>query len=158
MAAGIFINMGSGIKGESVQEGHKDEIAASSLQWGVGRGVSSYTSGNRETTTPSFSEMVFTKTFDISSNDLAKAATMGKSLPEVKISLRKDTGEGGLDYLVYTLTDVLISSYSVSSGGETPSESISMNYIKIKSEYKKLATDHSEAGDNDFEYDLAAQS
>lgn len=158
MAAGIFINLGNGIKGESEQEEHVDEISASSIQWGVGRGVSSYTSGNRETSSPSFSEMVFTKTFDISSNDIAKAAAMGISLSEVVVTLRKDTGEGGIDYLVYTLTDCLISGYSVSSGGTTPMESVSLNYVKIKSVYKKLATDHSDAGENDFEYDLRAQS
>ena len=158
MAAGIFINLGSGIKGESEQEGHIDTISASSIQWGVGRAVGTYTSGNRETSSPSFSELVFTKTFDISSNDIAVAASMGKSLAEVTITLRKDTGEGGIDYLVYTLTDCIISGYSVSSGGTTPMESVSLNYVKIKSVYKKLATDHSDAGENEFEYDLRAQS
>ena len=158
MAAGIFINLGNGIKGESEQEGHVDTISASSIQWGVGRGVGSYTSGNRETSSPSFSEMTFTKTFDISSNDIAVAASMGLSLAEVTITLRKDTGTTGIDYLVYTLTDCLISGYSVSSGGTTPMESVSLNYVKIKSVYKKLATDHSDAGENEFEYDLRAQS
>ncbi len=158
MAAGIFINMGNGIKGESGQAGHIDEIVASSLQWGVGRGVSGFANGSRETSSPSFSEMVFTKTFDLASNDLSKAASNATNFPEIVITLRKETGGEGLDYLVYTLTNVLISGYSVSSGGMTPSESVSLNYTTIKSTYKKLADDHSEAGENEFEYDLRAQT
>lgn len=157
MAAGIFIDLGNGIKGESVQEGFKDHIAASSIQWGVGRGVSSFTNGVRETSAPNFSELVFTKTFDISSNDIAIAATKGKALPLVKISLRKDDGEGGFAYLVYELTDVYVSGYSVSSGGDHPSESVSLNYRAIKSVYKKLANSHAGDGENEFEYDISAQ-
>ncbi len=158
MAAGIFIDLGNGIKGESIQEGHADKIVASSVQWGVGRTVANYAGGSRETSTPNFSEMTFTKMFDISSNDIAKAASNGTNLGEVTITFRKDSGEAGIDYLIYTLANVLITHYSVSSGGETPSESVSLNYSKIKSEYKKLANEHSEAGENDFEYDVQTQT
>jgi type VI secretion system secreted protein Hcp len=158
MAAGIFIDLGNGIKGESAQEGFKDTIAASSVQWGVGRGIGGFTSGIRETSRPSFAEMVFTKTLDISTNDILKAMTKGKALGTVKISFVRDDGETGFNYLTYELTDVFISGYSASSGGDTPSESISLNYAKIKADYKKLAPDHSDAGNNDFEYDLKTQA
>ncbi len=157
MAAGIFIDLGNGIKGESVQKGFEDHIAASSVQWGVGRGVSSFTNGVRETSSPSFSEVVFTKTLDISSNDIAVAATKGKALEAVKISFRKDDGDEGFVYLVYDLTDVYISGYSVSSGGDQPSESVSLNYRTIKATYKKLANSHAGDGENEFEYDISAQ-
>jgi type VI secretion system secreted protein Hcp len=157
MAAGIFIDLGNGIKGESVQEGFTDHIAASSIQWGVGRGISSFTNGVRETSAPNFSEVVFTKTLDISSNDIALAATKGKALPTVKISFRKDDGEAGFVYLVYDLTDVYISGYSVSSGGDQPSESVSLNFRTITATYKKLANSHAGDGENEFTYDIAAQ-
>ena len=158
MASAIFIKFPNGITAETTQDGHEGSVAAHSVQWGVGRAVStSFTSSGRETSTPSFSEIVFTKMFDSASNDLALAAAKGKAMDEVTITFRKDTGEDQLDYLIYTLTDVLISSYSMSSGGETPMESVSLNYAKIKSVYKKLASDHSDAGENEVEYDLKAQ-
>ena len=135
-----------------------DKIVASSVQWGVGRSVANYAGGSRESSTPNFSEMTFTKMFDISSNDIAKAASNGTDLGEVTISFRKDAGAAGLDYLVYTLAHVIISSYSVSSGGETPSESVSLNYTTIKSVYKKLANEHADAGENEFEYDVQKQT
>lgn len=158
MASAIFIKFPNGITAETTQDGHEGSVAAMSVQWGVGRSVSnSFTSSGRETSTPVFSEMVITKMFDSSSNDLALAASKGKSMDEVTVTFRKDTGEEQLDYLVYTLTDVLISSYSMSSGGETPMESISLNYTKIASKYTKQADDHSAGSEHDFEYNLRTQ-
>jgi type VI secretion system secreted protein Hcp len=158
MPAVIFIDLGNGIKGESTQIGFEDHIAAQSLQWGIGRGIGSFTSGIRETSRPTFSEVVFTKTLDISTNDIIGAMVKGKALATVKISFVRDDGADGFNYLSYELSDVLISSYSASSSGETPYESVSLNFAKIKTVYKKLASDHSDAGENEFEYDLKAQA
>jgi type VI secretion system secreted protein Hcp len=102
--------------------------------------------------------VVFTKTLDISSNDILIAMSKGTALPTVTISFVRDDGEEGFNYLKYELSDVLISSYSVSSGGETPSESVSLNFAKIKAVYKKLGSDHSDSGENEYEYDLLAQA
>lgn len=158
MASAIFIKFPNGITAETTQDGHEGSVAANSVQWGVGRSVStSFTSSGRETSTPVFSELVFTKMFDSASNDLALAAAKGKSMDEVTITFRKDTGEDQLDYLVYTLTDVLISSYSMSSGGETPMESISLNYTKIKGLYVKQDDTHASGSEHEFEYNLRTQ-
>ncbi len=159
MASAIFIKFPNGIAAETSQTGHEESVAAISVQWGVSRSVSSsFTSSGRETSTPNFSEMVFTKMFDSSSNDLALAAAKGKSMDEVTVTFRKDTGEDQMDYLVYTLKDVLISSYSMSSGGETPMESLSLNYTHIKGVYTKQADDHAAGSEHEFEYDLRAQA
>ncbi len=74
------------------------------------------------------------------------------------ITFRKDTGDDQLDYLVYTLTDVLISSYTMSSGGETPMENLSLNYTSIKGLYVKQADDHSAGSEHEFEYNLRTQT
>jgi type VI secretion system secreted protein Hcp len=159
MTAAIFIDLGNGIKGESAQKGYEDHIGAMSLQWGVSKHIGTSTStGVRDTSRPAFSEVVFTKTQDISSNDILKAMVYGKPLPTVKISFVKDDGEEGFTYLTVELSDVFISAYSMSSGGETPSESVSLNFDKIEVVYKKLASDHSDAGENDFKYDLRAKA
>ncbi len=158
MATTIFIKFPNGITAETEQTGHEGSVAAFSVQWGVGRGISANLgSAARETSLPSFSEVVFTKAFDSSSNDLALAACKGKPMDEVTITFRKDTGDDPIDYLIYTLTDVLISGYSVSSGGDTPTESVSLNFTKIHSIYTKQANDHSASSEHEFEYDLRKQ-
>jgi type VI secretion system secreted protein Hcp len=156
MAVSIYIKMPAGIKGETEQAGHVEEIAATSLQFGIARNISIASSG-RETGLPSVSDFTFTKSFDSSSNDLMKACLLATALDEIVITFRKDAGEASLDYLVYTLSDCLISSYQMSAGGETPMENVSISFIKIKSLYKKQASDHSAASEHEVEYDLRAR-
>ena len=50
-----------------------------------------------------------------------------------------NTGSPGNTYVEYTLTNSLISGYSVSTGGDRPSELISINFTKI--EYKHIPYD-----------------
>jgi type VI secretion system secreted protein Hcp len=58
-------------------------------------------------------------------------------------------------YLTFTLTNTMISGFSVSSGGDRPSESLSLNFSKI--EYKNIPRDeaHAEQGQKIYTYDLA---
>lgn len=156
MAVSIFIKMPAGIKGETEQEGHAEEVAASSLSWGAARAISVASVG-RETGLAVVSDMTFTKSFDSASNDLANACLLATPLDEIVITFRKDAGEASLDYLAYTLTDCLISNYSFSAGGDTPVETVSISFIKIKALYKKQASDHSAASEHEIEYSLRAR-
>ena len=156
MAVSIYVKMPAGIKGEAEQTGHADEIAATSLHWGASRNISLATSG-RETGLATVTDVVITKSVDSSSSDLAKASLLATALDEIVITFRKDAGDATLDYLTYTLSDCLISGYSLSAGGDTPMESVSISFIKIKGLYKKQATDHSSASDHEFEYNLRAR-
>ncbi len=135
----IFLKYGS-VNGETTQLSHKQWIEVSSFQWGVGRGVSSGVGGGskRESTAPHVSEIVLTKTFDISSPLILKEALGGKAV-QCKIELTQTDNNGKhVAYQKYVLEDVLISGYSMSSGGARPSESISLNFNKIDSEYLNI--------------------
>lgn len=135
----IFMKYGA-IVGETTQVTHKQWIEVQSLQFGIGRGISSGVGGGskREASAPSVSEIVVTKTFDISSPLLLKESVGGKAV-EVKIELTQTDNNGKhVAYQKYILTDTLVSGYSVSSGGDRPSESISLNFTKIDSEYLNI--------------------
>ena len=121
-----------GITGDTTAEGHKEWIEVNSFQWGVGRGIHSPTGagGDRESSAPSVSEIVVTKHADTSSIDLLSEALQGEG-KTVKIDFVK-TDKGKLEtYLSYELTNTMISGYSMSSGGDRPTESISLNFTKI---------------------------
>src|SRR5579863_1928254 len=121
-----------GITGDTTAEGHKEWIEVNSFQWGVGRGIHSPTGAgaDRESSAPSVSEIVVTKHTDTSSIDLLSEALQGEG-KTVKIDFVK-TDKGKLEtYLSYELTNTMISGYSLSSGGEAPQESISLNFTKI---------------------------
>ncbi|HVW54544.1 MAG TPA: type VI secretion system tube protein Hcp [Rhizobiaceae bacterium] len=129
-----------GIDGEATQDQHQKWIDINSLQWGVGRGIStvSGSAANREASEPSVSEVVVTKMMDIASTKLLTEAVTGRDGKTVEIHF-VTTGNPGMTYAEYKLTGALISGYSVSSGGERPSESISINFTKI--EYKMTPYD-----------------
>lgn len=129
-----------GIDGEATHDKHKNWIDIGSLQFGVGRGIStpSGSTANREASEPSISEVVVTKQLDNSSSKLFTESCTGAAGKKVEIHL-VSTGSPGNTYVEYILHNALISGYSISSGGDRPSESISINFTKI--EYKHIPYD-----------------
>jgi type VI secretion system secreted protein Hcp len=144
-------------KGEVSAEGYKEWVELSSLQWGVGRGISAGVGGTskREASAPSVSEVTITKTLDSFSPTALKEAIGGKGVT-VKLDITR-TDEAGKHHAFqkYILSQTMISGYSVSSGGDRPSESISLNFTKFDSEYVKIDDQFKEETTGHYIYDLA---
>lgn len=152
----IFMKYGA-VKGETTQVTHKEWIEISSLQWGVGRGISMGVGGGskREASAPSVSEITVTKSMDIASPLLLKEAIGGKAV-EVKIELTQTDASGKhVAYQKYVLSDTLVSGYSISSGGDRPSESLSLNFAKVDSEYLNIDDKFAAKTTGHVVYDLA---
>ena len=122
-----------GIDGEATHDTHKKWIDVASLQFGTGRGISTPTgsTANREASEPNISEVVVTKMLDGASPKLFTESVTGAVGKKVEIHL-VSTGSPGNTYVEYVLTNALISGYSLSSGGDRPSESISINFTKME--------------------------
>ncbi len=127
-----------GIKGDATDKDHKKWIVVDSCQWGVGRGISTPTgsAAKRESSNPSVAEVVITKPLDVASGKLFGEALVGVTGKKVKFHFAATDGKL---YLEIALENVLVSSYSLSSGGDRPSESWSLNFTKI--EYTPYETD-----------------
>lgn len=120
------------VKGQVTEDKHKGWIELNSFQFGVGRAVSSGAGGQtRESTAPSISEIVVTKVNDASSPKLYEDSLAGAFDTAVTIEMTQTTKKGTETYLKIELTDCGISGYSISSGGDAPSESLSLNFTKI---------------------------
>jgi type VI secretion system secreted protein Hcp len=144
------------IDGDVTATGHEKWIEVNSFQWGVGRGISSPTgaSADRESSAPSVSEIVVTKATDIASTKLLDAALHGEG-EDVTIDFCK-TDKSALNvYLSYTLTNTMISGYSMSSGGDRPSESLSFNFTKIMCTDVGLGAKNEDGQPATVGYDLA---
>lgn len=131
----------TGINGDSTIEGHTNWISIDSCQWGVGRGIGTAGSGkDRDTSTPSFSEMTFSKPTDIASTQLFAQATYGKKIGDkATVKWLQTGGDGGNQvYMTLELHEPIISSYSSSSGGDRPSESFSINFTKFIFKYSQF--------------------
>ena len=147
------------IAGDVTTQGYAGQFEVQSFQWGVGRGVGSPTgaSGNREASTPSVSEITLSKQLDQASGNLLKEAFGGEGKASVVIAFVRTDAGGGVTYLEYTLTNTMLSGYSISSGGDRPSESISLNFTKIEAKFTPQKDDGTAGTPATIIYDLGLQ-
>src|SRR5579884_4409311 len=132
----IFMNY-DGINGDVTTAGHEKWIQVNSFQWGVGRGINNASSSasDREGSTPSVSEVVVSKDNDSASANLMRASLglgPGAEGKTVKIDFCKTDTSQPEPYLQLTLTNTLTSGWSVSSGGDRPSETVTLNFTKVE--------------------------
>jgi len=153
----IFMKYGS-LNGEVTAEGYEKWVEVQSYQWGVGRGISTPGPGGlskREASAPSISEITVTKTFDAFSPLTLKEALGGKgSVVKLEIT-RTDNSGKHVAYQKYILSETMMSGYSISSGGDRPSESISLNFTKFDSEYIKVDDEFKAETTGHVIYDIA---
>ncbi|HTN11311.1 MAG TPA: type VI secretion system tube protein Hcp [Acetobacteraceae bacterium] len=146
----------TGIDGDVDAEGHEKWIECGSFQWGVGRGISSPTgaSSDRESSAPSISEITVTKSQDVGTVKLLQEALQGEGVA-VTIDFTK-TDKGKLEtYLQYTLTNTMISGYSLSSGGDRPQESLSLNFTKVECKLTSMTATNADGSPENVTYDLS---
>jgi type VI secretion system secreted protein Hcp len=143
MAVDMFLKL-DGIKGESVDHKHSEEINVLAWSWGVSNSGSAHMGAGAGSGKVNVQDLSITKYIEKSSTDLMLAACSGKHIPSALLTVRK-AGEKPLEYLKIKLTDVLISSVSSGgSGGEDRlTENISLNFSKVEVEYTPQKKDGS---------------
>ena len=139
--AGEFLRL-DGIAGSSTDKSHTGWVEVSSFQWGVGRDTpatgTATGGGGGGTGKAAIHDIRVTKTVDSASPLLFQAAAGGGHLKTAQLDfVRADKT------VVYQikLTDVLLSSYAKSSGGDRPTESITLTFTKIEVSYSKQNAD-----------------
>ncbi len=146
------------IDGESRRADHEDEIDIMAIDWGMSQASNMQIGSGRTSSRATVNPIGITKIYDASSPYLALACMQGKAFDEIVISFRQDSGEAHLDYLKVTLTNVVISSYSLSgsSMGEEITDNIALSFEKINVVYTMQADDHSSGDEHEIEYDISA--
>jgi type VI secretion system secreted protein Hcp len=147
-----------GIKGNVTADGYKDHIQLMSVQFGVGRGISMEPGNlaNREATRPSVSELTITKQADNSVTDFFREAVVGSAGKTAKFKFVQTGTDKVVEYLNIDLSDVLVSGYSISAGGDSdPMESISLSFSKIEVNYNDFDTSNKNSNPQRVGYDLA---
>ena len=138
----MFLKL-SGVKGESVDEKHKDEIDVLSWSWGTSTGTGKV---KRGTIAPQcIQDLTLTKLVDSSSPQLIMNGVLGEVAKEGTLTMRK-AGKGQQEFLILKMTDVLVTSYQ--TGGAAGSESqlmdqVVLNFSSIQGEYRPQKPDGS---------------
>ena len=148
-AASGFLKIGD-IKGESTDNAHKDWIIIESFSQGQSRsdGVGPRGSGH-----VIFTDITIAKELDKSSPKIAEAVANGKHFSQVDLELTRSTDSGRVTYYAYELTNVLVTSYSISGSGQSedvPVENFSLNFEEIKVTYTEYDKDGKKKGDVEY--------
>jgi type VI secretion system secreted protein Hcp len=155
MASDIFAKIGD-IKGESIDDKHKDEIEILSYSWGVISSGSAATSSGAGTGKATFHDLVVVHNIDKASPDLMRACATGTHLKDATITHRK-AGKGQQEFLVVKMNDVIITGVTHGNAtGQQSSETVSLAFAKVDLEYKPQKPDGSLDASIHFKYDLKA--
>jgi type VI secretion system secreted protein Hcp len=153
MASDIFAKLGD-IKGESLDDKHKDEIEVLSFSWGVTNSGTMATGSGAGTGKATFQDLVIVHNIDKASPDLMRACATGSHLKDATITQRK-SGKGQQEFLVIKMNDVIIT--GVTRGGSAEqAETVSLAFAKVNVEYKPQKPDGSLDASIFFKYDLKA--
>src|SRR5262245_46808321 len=155
MASDIFAKLGD-IKGESIDDKHKDEIEILSWSWGVANSGAGPTGGGRAAGRATVHDFSFMHRLDKASPLLLQACATGKHLKDATITRRK-AGKGQQEFLVIKMNDVIVTSVEESDGGDdTPVESVTLAFSKVDVEYRPQKADGSLDAGVHFKYDIKA--
>lgn len=156
MASDYLLKL-EGIKGESLDAKHKDEIEIESFSWGATQpaGVASGGGGAGKV---SFQDIHFTTRVNVASPNLMVACASGQHIKEATLTVRK-AGRDQLEYYIVKLSDTLVSSYQsggVEGSNALPVDQFSLNFAKIEFEYKSQKPDGSLGATVEGGWDLKA--
>jgi type VI secretion system secreted protein Hcp len=146
MAVDYFLKI-DGIPGESQDKTHKDEIHLESWSWGESQSGSMVAGGGGGSGRVDMQDFHFVMQVNKATPKLILACAGGDHIKKAILTCRK-AGKTQQEFLVYTFSDLLISSYQTggSKSDVIPTEQVSFNYTKMEVEYKEQKADGSLGG------------
>jgi type VI secretion system secreted protein Hcp len=156
MAVDMFLKI-EGIKGESHDNSHKDEIDVLAWSWGASQSGNTHTGGGGGAGKVNVQDISVTKYVDKSSPLLLKACCNGQHIAEMNLVVRK-AGEKPLEYMKVKFNDCLVSAVSTggSGGQDRLTENISINFGKFQVTYTAQDAKGGAAGEVPFAFDIKA--
>ncbi len=155
MSADMFLKI-EGIDGESVDKVHADEIDVLAWSWGMTQSGSMHIATGGGAGKVAVQDVTITKYVDRCTPNLMQKICTGEHYKEAKLTIRK-AGADPLEYLVLTMKDVLVTSYSTGgSGGEDKlTETITLNFAEFENVYTPQEKDGSGGGSVDVAFNIA---
>ncbi len=126
-----------GIPGESLDAKHKEEIDVLGFSWGVSQ-AGPATGGGGGAGKAVFDDLLVVARTSKASPLLWLACASGKHIKTAILTCRK-AGKSPVDFLIVTMTDVVIASYELDgSEAEPPLDQVAFTAAKIVTEYKPV--------------------
>ena len=155
MAAVDYFIKFDGIKGESADAKHKDEIDVESWSWGETNTGAPGRGGGGGSGKVQMQDFHFVMRTNRASTSLMRACASGQHIKEATLTARK-AGKGQQEYLTFKFSDVLVSSYQTggAEASDLQADQVSFAFAKIEVEYRPQKPDGSPGPPESFRYDL----
>jgi type VI secretion system secreted protein Hcp len=114
MAVDYFLKI-DGVKGESQDDKHKDEIQIMSFNWGASNSSSMQIASGGGVGRADVRDIVVKKYMDLSSPLLAQSCISGKHFASMVLTGRRQ-GETPLEHVIIKLTNAIVSGYEIGGG------------------------------------------
>jgi type VI secretion system secreted protein Hcp len=157
MAVVDFFLKFDGIKGESTDAKHKDEIDVESWSWGETHASGGHGSGGGAGAgRVAMQDFHFTMRQNTASVGLMRACATGEHIKQATLTGRK-AGKDQQEYLSFKFSDVLVSSFQTGGNEEAhvvPVDQVSFAFAKIEVDYRPQQRDGSLGPPVHFGFDL----
>lgn len=147
-----------GIEGESNDTKHKNEIDVQSWSFGASQDGITFTGGGLGAGKVNVHDFSFTMSANKASPKLFLACATGQHIKKAVLTCRK-AGKDQQEYLVWTFTDLLISSFQTGGSGTAdviPLDQIAFHSTEVVIEYKEQKQDGTMGGTVKAGYDVKA--
>jgi type VI secretion system secreted protein Hcp len=152
-ALNMFLDLGSGIPGESTDPAHTNQVDVLAWSWGMSN-PGTVGAGGPSGGKVNIQDLSLTKYVDKSSPLLMLNCAKGSHIATATLYVLKAGATKNNQYIKIIMTDVLVTSVSTGgSGGEDKlTENISLNFAKVEFDYSSDGTD---ATTGKFTWDIA---
>ncbi|MBV8910070.1 MAG: type VI secretion system tube protein Hcp [Gammaproteobacteria bacterium] len=163
MAVDMFLTFDEGakIKGETQDKAFKTKhgIDVLAWSWGMSQSGTTHMGEGGGSGKANFQDLSFTHYVDMASCDLMAASATGKHINKATLTVRK-AGDKPLEYIVITMDEVIVTSVSTGGSGreERLTENVTLNFAKVKMEYKAQSKTGGEDKAGQFTWDIAANN
>lgn len=157
MAVDMFLKL-DGLPGESVDAKHAKDIDVLSWDFGVTQAGTMHIATGGGSSKATFGDLRLDKFVDSATHALFGAVADGRHFKKGELFIRKAGGDAPLEYLVITMTDIIVTSYhtgAVATQDERLKETVMLNFAKVKFAYKPQKKDGSGDAEKSFEWNIA---
>lgn len=158
MAIDVYLQI-DGIKGESMDDKHRDWIECKSVEWGVTqpKSATASTGGGHTAERAEMTEITITKLADLATPILLQTCAAGKTIPKAKLEFMRADGNGDrVKYFEIQLENVLIGGVKPKVGeGDFMHENIGLKFSKVKYMYTQQKVSGGAGGNTSGGWDLA---
>jgi type VI secretion system secreted protein Hcp len=158
MAIDVYLQI-DGIKGESMDDKHRDWIECKSVKWGVTqpKSATASTGGGHTAERAEMTEISITKLADLATPILLQTCAAGKTIPRAKLEFMRADGNGDrVKYFEIQLENVLIGEVKPKVGeGDFMHEDIGLKFSKVKYMYTQQKVSGGAGGNTSGGWDLA---